>query len=241
MRIDGPGNITLGAYTIPDSAKVTVVGTKALSSGIPQQQLNVYDNATLATGTGGAIAFSANYTGSSPTTMGSIEGVRENGTSGNYAGALVFKTRANGANNNEQMRISSLGYVTTPSQPAFHAVANGTGALTGTIANFPSALVNISNSYSTSTMRFTAPIAGTYYFYGAIMANSGTGRLTWQFYKNGAGISYNQGGGDSTNYGTWTGAMTITLAANDYIQINVGTGTPYNSSQEQSFGGYLLG
>jgi len=144
-------------------------------------------------------------------------------------------------NNTSRMVINTSGYVTQPYQPTFHAVANGTGALTGTIARFPNALVNISGSYNTSTMRFTAPIAGTYYFYAAIMADTGTGRMTWQFFRNGSGISYNQGGGTSTDYATWPGAMTITLAAGDYIQVNVGSGTPYNSNQEQSFGGYLLG
>jgi|688.fasta_scaffold504948_2 hypothetical protein len=176
------------------------------------------------------------YNGSTATTA--YMGVSAGTT---YAANMVFGQRTGVQSWRETMRIDTDGRVTMPLQPAFHAVANGTGALTGTIARFPNALVNISGSYNTSTMRFTAPIAGTYYFYAAIMADTGTGRMTWQFFRNGSGIGYNQGGGDSTNYGTWPGAMTITLAAGDYIQVNVGSGTPYNSNQEQSFGGYLLG
>ena len=92
-----------------DSSLVSIVGSKSLSSGIPQNQLNIGDSSGLTTGAGGAIGFSAYYTGTSFTTMGSIEGVRENATSGNYAGALVFKTRVNGGSNNERMRLDSSG------------------------------------------------------------------------------------------------------------------------------------
>jgi hypothetical protein len=43
------------------------------------------------------------------TTFGSIEGVKENATDGNYAGALIFRSRQNGADNNENMRLDSSG------------------------------------------------------------------------------------------------------------------------------------
>ena len=49
-----------------------------------------------------------------------------------------------------------------------------------------------------------------------------------------------QGGGDSTNYGTWPGSMIVTLAAGDYITMVCGQ-TPYTNTQEQYFGGYLIG
>jgi hypothetical protein len=246
MRISAAGDITLGANTIPDSAKVTVVGAKTLSSGIPQQQLNVYDSTALATGTGGAISFSANYIGSSPTTMGSIEGVRENGTSGNYAGNLVFKTRANGANNNEVMRINSAGYVTTPYQPAFRAyTTSGTYPTTGgNTVNFNNVQTNISSSFATSGgnayKRFTAPVAGVYLFAAALMAQDGTGRLYWGIYKNGGNIA--QTGGTSTNYGNFTTSIVVDMAANDYVEVVIQSGTLYGASTvENYFSGYLLG
>jgi hypothetical protein len=111
-------NLIIGGTSVIDSSKVQFYGAKTISDGIPQQQLNIADTSAIATGAGGAISFSALFSGSSYTTMGSIEGVRENGTSGNYAGALVLKTRANGGNNNEVARFTSagnLGLGVTPS------------------------------------------------------------------------------------------------------------------------------
>jgi hypothetical protein len=109
MRIDSSGNLLVGGTSAVDSSRAQIYGAKTLSSGIPQQQLNIADTSAIAAGAGGAIAFSALYSGSSYTTMGSVEGVRENATNGNYAGALVFKTRTSFGNNDERMRITSSG------------------------------------------------------------------------------------------------------------------------------------
>jgi hypothetical protein len=109
MTLDASGNWILGGTATVDGSRAQIYGAKTLSSGIPQQQLNISDTSAIATGAGGGISFSALYSGSLYTTMGSIEGVRENATSGNYAGALVFKTRANGSDNTERVRIDSLG------------------------------------------------------------------------------------------------------------------------------------
>jgi hypothetical protein len=139
------------------------------------------------------------------------------------------------------MRINSSGYITMPSQPKFHAICNGANATSGTTLLFQTVITNISSSYNGSTSTFTAPVAGTYFIYGAVMANSGTGRLYWRFAKNGSAHLVAQAGGDSTNYGEWYGSMTVTLAAGDSIYMFLGTGTPYTSNQEQYFGGWLLG
>ncbi len=238
MRIDSAGNVGIG--TNNPGTKLEVWGATSYA-GI-NTTVVLKDTTAMAANTGAFVQFSGNYTTAGDQAVyGGIGAFKENGTSGQYGGYLALHTRTHGNLPAERMRINSVGYVTKPYQPAFHALANGTGALSGTIARFPNTLLNTSNSYNNSTMRFTAPIAGTYYFYAAVMADSGTGRMTWQFYKNGSSMSYNQAGGDSNNYGTWPGSIIIALAAGDYIQVNVGTGTPYNSNQEQSFGGYLLG
>lgn len=140
------------------------------------------------------------------------------------------------------LKVNTAGFVTMPYQPRFHATGNGGSSTSGGLAQFPTVKENIGSYYSNSTMRFTAPIAGTYFFYGAMMASTGTGRMIWKFYKNGSSSNgYMQAGGDSTNYGNWPAAMIMTLAVNDYITMVVEAGTTYNSNQEQYFGGYLLG
>lgn len=141
----------------------------------------------------------------------------------------------------ERVRIDTSGRVTMPYQPVFHAVSNGSTPTSGSTLLFQVERTNIGNCYNASTSTFTAPIAGTYYIYGAVMANTGTGRLYWRMNKNGSFVQYMQGGGDSTNYGEWFGCMTITLAAGDYINCILTSGTPYPSNQEQYFGGYLIG
>ena len=145
LRIDSSGNVGIGTTSAVDSSKVQISGAKTISSGIPQQQLNIADTSAIATGVGGGVSFSALYSGSSFTTMGSIEGNRENGTSGNYAGALVFKTRTNLSSNDERMRIDSSGNVGIGvSSPAakLHSEAFGAGAVNAAVFSNSEGLAN---------------------------------------------------------------------------------------------------
>jgi hypothetical protein len=106
------GVLAIGKTSQVDSSRVQIEGAKAHSAGIPQQQLNISDSTAVATGVGGAIGFSGKFNGSSQTTFGSIEGYKDNATSGNYDGSLVFKTRAHAGANNERLRILSGGGIT---------------------------------------------------------------------------------------------------------------------------------
>ena len=60
--------------------------------------------------------------------------------------------------------IDTAGRVTTPYQPAFHATSSN-GPTTGTVWIFNGVVFNIGSYYSTTSGRFTAPVAGTYHFY----------------------------------------------------------------------------
>ena len=104
-------NIRLKASTTVDHAAVQVGGSKNYSAGIPRNQLGVADAQAYNTDdNGGAIAFHAKYhANGSYTTMGSIEGIKTNNSSGNYDGALVFKTRVHGGNNTVGMRLTNDG------------------------------------------------------------------------------------------------------------------------------------
>ena len=111
MRIDSSGRVLLGTSTAVDNPTVQTGGTKSPEAGIPKGQVNVADHAAFnVTDNGGAIAFSAKYhSNGALTTMGSIEGCKNNNNSSDYGGNLVFRTRSNGSTNNIGMRLTNNG------------------------------------------------------------------------------------------------------------------------------------
>ena len=98
------------------------------------------------------------------------------------------------------MTIDSSGRVNTPTRPAFHARLSGTGGsgVQGSLV-FNEEDFDIGSNYDTSNGRFTAPIAGIYYFaFDALVANSGGSALPAnnytrvRFIKNGSGGLFSQ-------------------------------------------------
>ena len=107
LRIDSSGRVGIG--TINPAQSLEIVGATA-SSGDARSNVIITDNTAYAAGVGGGIVFRAKYnTAGSITNMSSIQGFKENSTDGNYAGGLLFTTRANGSANEERMRIDSNG------------------------------------------------------------------------------------------------------------------------------------
>ena len=111
VRIGSDGKVHINRTTALDSNHINFSATKALSAGIPQNQINIGDAAAYnTTDNGGAIGFSAKFTsGGGYTTMASIEGVKRDNTDGNYNGDLVFKTRSHNGNIIERMRLNDSG------------------------------------------------------------------------------------------------------------------------------------
>jgi hypothetical protein len=171
-----------------------------------------------------------------------------------WATDLRFYTHEQAAANltyaRERMRIDSAGIVTKPYQPAFRASGNGSWqALLGNVqAPFNVAPVNIGGHYSTSNKRFTAPVAGQYYF-------------TWHTYNDNAysnaivprvnGTGLTGGGGDSivafsasgvTGNLTISASIVLTLAANDYVDLACrGNHSSKIYMGHSQFSGYLIG
>ena len=142
------------------------------------------------------------------------------------------------------MNIDTSGRITMPYQPCFDA-----GGVVGgddNQINFTTTYVNVGGHYSTSTFRFTAPVAGSYLFYTNFIKNnegSTTGRR--RFLKNGSVVNGGRhirlGAEGSNNYDWGSMSQIITLAVNDYITVDHFAGTTYGTNEYDSFGGYLIG
>jgi hypothetical protein len=115
-----------------NSFRLAVVGTKTYSELIPRDGFAIADNTATAQGVGGSITLHGIYDGNGNyTAFGGIEGQKENGTSGNYAGALVLKSRTNSGNLNEAIRIDSsqrVGIGTTSPGAKLHLANTGGNA-----------------------------------------------------------------------------------------------------------------
>ena len=132
------GNIRLKSSTTVDHAAVQVGGTKDYSAGIPRNQLGVSDGQAYDTDfNGGGIAFHAKYhANGSYTTMGSVEGIKVNNSSGNYEGALLFRTRVHGSNNAIGMRLTNSGLCFGSDTAAANALDDyEEGSFTATLPN----------------------------------------------------------------------------------------------------------
>jgi C1q domain len=146
-------------------------------------------------------------------------------------------------NNGEKMRLSTQGYLTTPSQPAFYAYYSN-NALTinaGTMV-MDATIFNTGSAYNTSTGIFTAPVAGTYFFSVTWQHYGGTINSSYvDIYKNGAkyGRSRAEGGGIA-NYTTFGCSVVMQLNANETANLYcAGSGVIW--SDNTIFVGYLLG
>ena len=147
----------------------------------------------------------------------------------------------------EKMRIDSSGYVTTPYNPKFwYSALSNTSSSGGTsnteILKFSTERHNQGSNYNASNGRFTAPVAGTYWFsFNGLVDNSGSNSHYWaQLWRNGSQVS-NIGYTFSNNgeYEYFGGSACIYLAKDDYAQIYASANI--HDGNETSFSGFLIG
>ena len=140
----------------------------------------------------------------------------------------------------ERMRIDSAGRVTMPYQPAFTVWQVGAGTpLTGNLV-LTTVLTNIGGHYSTSTGRFTAPVAGTYYFsLAGFTENNGTTSGDVSIYRNGSLAVRVYTSEPSGTYRPFAVHCVLTLSAGDFVNPN--SGLDLHSNNNPVFSGHLIG
>ena len=148
-----------------------------------------------------------------------------------------------------RMTIDASGRVTMPYQPAFRAHYGGGTIANGTVIAWNSTSINAGGHYSTSTGRFTAPIAGKYAFFVQVHHSLGSGYTAGHQYfdlrKNGAQYQRFIGRWTVDDWYELTTQAVIELNASDYVDVLVFSANNQwmgsNRADHNHFTGYLIG
>jgi len=154
----------------------------------------------------------------------------------------------NNALSGKVLGLDTSGRMTLPFQPAFSARQTSTGLTTATDAEqkFDVVVFNTGSYYNASTGRFTAPIAGKYYFAAQLLGSNTNARAIFYLAKNNSQNVPTVEASSTANQYTSIGTFGLfDLAAGDYISVKNGGSSEnlfYSSPSNQNwFIGYLIG
>mgnify|MGYP003109312442 CR=1 FL=1 len=187
---------------------------------------------------------------------------------GGWGGAMRPATRhrfytnssypTSGGSGSERMILDGDGYLTLPYQPLFQATGQPSHRYMNSwhsvdLPDWNFVTQNGSN-FNNSNGRFTAPVAGKYYFiFTAMYTNPSTNDVATYIIKNGTTevLSNNHSGGGSSNGHQWndiTVHAIVNMAANDWVSsrmVGNSSSTCYfygsSGSKYGSFCGFLIG
>ena len=167
-------------------------------------------------------------------------------------GELMLKATKNGAvdiyhDNVIQASTTSTGF-SLPTTPMFDAGRNAGYQTDDAYFVQDYARVNVGSHFDTSTGKFTAPRAGTYFFTFSIMTHDSGSvvQAVVQLRKNGSAAMNFLQHKTGAYHTRVNGSMVLTLAANDYIQTYVGdsgtsSGWQGSAHEYNVFSGFLIG
>jgi len=163
-------------------------------------------------------------------------------------GAMNMGARSNHhvsitTNDLPRMTIDTSGRVGMPQQPSFFAKNSSGSHNNGAVILFNSVVHNNGSNYDATTGRFTAPIAGYYFFYSVVCWNrtTATGDHYCDLRHNGNVVvrMYTDKSGSANVHPQTSGQYGSYLSANDYIDVLASAGGPIiNDGNHCNFGGY---
>jgi len=187
---------------------------------------------------------------------------RDGLTGGSTAGGMDFRINNNTyaqmfMTDTNELRITGAranfdGIVRTPSRPAFryHGWTMTTSGMQGGTAPL-NVGGNLSIGSGGTYTRFTAPIAGLYFFGASCLIETGAGRVEFMFTKNGSNTfdgydtyAMNDFGDSPGGYVDVVGSYIFYLAAGDFIGMTPpvpGTLHANMTRGDRMFYGYLIG